>query len=146
MSNRIACTYATEGTLARNAARPQFRVIEGGAAHAATAHGHGTRRRHGMPRREARVLCAAACCVMVVLGALWYAGDIRASARRQQAFAAASYETIVVMPGETLWSIAQQHPVQGCTTAEVVRHISQSNALGSGLLTSGMELSVPVGA
>ena len=47
------------------------------------------------------------------------------------------------MPGESIWSIAENHPVNGCSTAEVVEFITQENELSSSMLSSGQQLSVP---
>lgn len=53
-------------------------------------------------------------------------------------------ESIQVVSGDSLWSIAEAHPVQGMSTSETVRLIRNWNGLTSGTLLPGMDLSVPV--
>lgn len=51
--------------------------------------------------------------------------------------------TIKVAAHETLWRIAQQHPVPGYTTAETVEAIRQANGLTTSALAQDQLLEVP---
>jgi LysM repeat protein len=57
--------------------------------------------------------------------------------------ASAQYETVTVVSGDTLWSIAEDHSVDGVTTANMVDVIREANHLESACLYGGMQLLVP---
>ena len=48
-----------------------------------------------------------------------------------------------VQAGESLWSIAEDNPIEGFTTQEVVQIIRQENSLESSMLQPGQTLLVP---
>ncbi|GAB3600768.1 LysM peptidoglycan-binding domain-containing protein [Microbacterium tumbae] len=54
----------------------------------------------------------------------------------------ASFETVTVMPGDTLWSIAEEI-APGADPREVVHAIETLNVLDSGVLMIGEELAIP---
>jgi len=57
----------------------------------------------------------------------------------------AGYESIRVLPGESLWSIARQvAPDFGASTGDIVAMIIEINNLPSSELESGAELLIPV--
>ena len=91
-------------------------------------------------------LVAMAVAVFVLLGAAWTLSDFTHAVACKNAFEQATYETITVHTGDSLWSIADAHPVAGRTTDEVVRHIRESNGLTSACIQPGMTLMVPQGA
>jgi len=55
---------------------------------------------------------------------------------------AGTYSTVTVMPGESLWSIAQDVAPQA-DPRDVVDEIIRLNALGAGQLDAGQTLSIP---
>lgn len=134
------------GSLALDAPRPRLRVIEGGlsAAPARTARPQAgaCRAAHGARSRAQLAILAVAALAMVL--ATWRYVDGARSARVAAALAAARYEEVVVVQGDTLWSIAESHPVEGCSTAELVRGIREANGLTGAGLGAGTRLSVPV--
>ena len=54
----------------------------------------------------------------------------------------ASFETVTVMPGDTLWSIAED-VAPGTDPREVIEALQQLNLLGGGMLMVGEELAIP---
>ena len=70
--------------------------------------------------------------------------DTVAASGRASAFAQVGTEAVTVMPGDSLWSLAEEHPVDGASTAEVVDFISQENGLSSSSLSIGQSVYVPV--
>ena len=60
------------------------------------------------------------------------------------AFDAAPTEQIVVSKGESLWSIAEDHSVEGISTDQLVQFIMESNNLSSATLNVGQTLMVPM--
>lgn len=61
----------------------------------------------------------------------------------QKALSAITYESVRVQPGESLWSLAENHSVDGMATAEVANAIKLENNLNNGTLQPGMKLLVP---
>ncbi|MGW8481525.1 LysM peptidoglycan-binding domain-containing protein [Microbacterium sp. NPDC055903] len=53
-----------------------------------------------------------------------------------------SFETVTVLPGDTLWSIAQE-VAPGTDPREVVHALESLNALDGGVLMVGEELAIP---
>lgn len=51
--------------------------------------------------------------------------------------------TISVVPGDTLWSIALDHPVDSLTTGETVNLIREVNDITTSTLQAGDEIQVP---
>lgn len=56
--------------------------------------------------------------------------------------ATASFETVTVMPGDTLWSIAEA-VAPGADPREVIGDITRLNALQGGALQIGQEIAIP---
>ena len=115
----------------------RFTVIEGG------CNKSGKARRASLFNSQNVALLSVSLILIFALAAMWRWSDRCAAARVEDAFSSISYETITVMPGDTIWQIAETHPVQGCTTYEVVRHIAEANELPKGPLSVGLSLVVP---
>lgn len=54
-----------------------------------------------------------------------------------------TYETVCVQPGDSLWSLAQEHPIEGLSTQETSDMIRNVNHLEHGSLDAGAHLKVP---
>lgn len=52
--------------------------------------------------------------------------------------------TVLIQPGDTLWSVASDHPVPGVDTARLVARIQTMNGLESSRLVAGDTIVVPV--
>lgn len=92
--------------------------------------------------------CALAGIIIVALALACFAAAHSVLQARQQAFNAAvsseQLEVVEVSGGDSLWSIAAAHPIEGLDTSEVADVIQTINALDSGTLQPGMELQVPI--
>lgn len=55
-----------------------------------------------------------------------------------------TYETVRVQSGDSLWSLAQEHPIEGLSTQETSHMIRNVNHLEHGSLDAGAHLKVPV--
>lgn len=53
-------------------------------------------------------------------------------------------EYVDVQPGDSLWTLAQEHPVNGADTSEVMSWIQRTNGLADTTLKPGQEIIVPV--
>ena len=54
-----------------------------------------------------------------------------------------TYETVRVQSGDSLWSLAQEHPIEGLSTQETSDMIRNVNHLEHGALDAGAHLKVP---
>ena len=54
-----------------------------------------------------------------------------------------TYETIRVQPGDSLWSLAEEYPIEGLSTQETSDIIRNVNHLEHGSLAAGAHLKVP---
>lgn len=54
-----------------------------------------------------------------------------------------TYETVRVQSGDSLWSLAQEHPIEGLSTQETSDMIRNVNHLEHGSLDAGAHLKVP---
>lgn len=54
-----------------------------------------------------------------------------------------TYETVRVQSGDSLWSLAQEHPIEGLSTQETSDMIRNVNHLEHGSLAAGAHLKVP---
>ncbi len=53
------------------------------------------------------------------------------------------YSTVVVRPGDTLWSIASAHTASSADVQDTIDHITQVNHLSGVAITLGERLHVP---
>lgn len=132
--------------------RPQFRVVEGGLKdHKAHKDNGNKTAAHEVVAFVPSAAPAPSCRKAIILAAFalaafalaWGLTDVFMARAQKAAFSQVSYETIVVHAGDSLWTIADEHPVDGRTTEEVARYIRDYNDLDSSCLYAGMELSVP---
>ena len=135
MMNSTQKNMVTVGSLALDGGmRGRLRVVEGGRSSWRSA--------EPQVRSSAPIaLCVAL--TMLVLGCAWLRVDHLTNERVASALATASVECVTVMPGDSLWQIAAEHPVKGCTTEQLVNHIIAENNLDDAMLRPGMRLSVP---
>lgn len=93
-------------------------------------------------RAKARLVAAA---TFIVLGCTFIAvgSSMIAFARRAQAIENVSYERIRVHPGDSIWSISEEHPVDGLSTQDVEDLIQEQNGLQRLSLQPGVTLVVP---
>lgn len=54
-----------------------------------------------------------------------------------------TYETVRVQPGDSLWSLAEEYPIEGLSTQETSDMIRNVNHLEHGSLAAGAHLKVP---
>ena len=78
---------------------------------------------------------------LVVIAGLLVVGALKAQPAGAPADLAT--QTLQVQTGQTLWAIAQAHPIDGLTTAQTAEVISRSNNLSGSVLNAGQTLQVP---
>lgn len=150
--NAMACDtrFVSEGSSALQASPVRLRLVEGGLSRPAVAKPSSTTssareiapRQASLGARLALPLVALGMTVALLVASLLM--DTAAASGRASAFAQVGTEAVTVMPGDSLWSLAEEHPVDGASTAEVVDFISQENGLSSSNLSIGQSVYVPV--
>lgn len=82
-------------------------------------------------------------CVFAFLFAVMALADQTIVNRRSAAIDETAFKKISVRSGDSLWSIAASHGIEGADTAEVVRIIEEKNDLRDATLMPGQDLEVP---
>ena len=95
------------------------------------------------PRDTAQLLMASLVLVLALIVASWVSDVLRAS-KRTSVLDVVPLCEIAVGSGDSLWSIAEAHPVEGVSTPELVAWLKEANGLESSALGLGQTLSVPM--
>ncbi len=93
--------------------------------------------------RGRRVLAGIIALPVAAVLAMGVLGGGAAIASHQQGAPAGTFETVTVMPGDSLWSIAAEVAPQS-DPRDVILAISNLNNLGDGTLRAGQSLAIPV--
>ena len=128
-------------------AAPAFTVVKGGRS--------GFRAQPTKPARSQRVSVASApvalkastVVAVAVAFTLFFVLATSVFSARHAAYAESvsnvTYETVRVHSGDSLWSLAQEHPIEGLSTQETSDMIRSVNHLEHGSLDAGAHLKVP---
>lgn len=79
--------------------------------------------------------------ILILSGLLLSAGSTKAGADE---YVVTSYESVLLMPGDTLWSLAESHKLSTMDTRAYIETVKQINHLHSSELISGQYLILPV--
>ena len=132
--------FPVQGTSALKAEPAQgFEVFEGGLAQLSAIPAQRT-----LSPLQRFFAGAALIAAIVVLFSASLVRSYADSAARAAIVEGADYAEVVVISGQGLWDIAEAHPVEGLSTAELVDHIIEVNGLPNATIHSGQRLSVPV--
>lgn len=114
----------------------QLTVVDGGPRYAPVVWKRGTSR--------TLLACIVGVALFVALAAaLLTAQAFVRTAAHDAAAAAVEQTTVTVSAGDTLWGIAQEHPVAGLSSRQVIDLVKEWNGLDTGLIQTGMQLTVP---
>lgn len=117
--------------------RARFVIIEGGSVH--TPH-KALSYEPSMPQRIAAGFIAA-----LVVATVFFASIGMSALQRSwtsEATAAVTESTVTVSTGDSLWKIAESHPIDGLSTSQTKDWLIQRNALSSSTITPGQVLVV----
>ena len=142
-------SYVTSGNLApvpSNA--PVFTVIEGGASKSASqardrVEERRVQRQAVERRMHVRYFAAFVLVVIAIIGASLLSDSLFSQAYGR-AFADVETTSVTVAAGDSLWEIAEAHPVSGRSVRDVMRWIENTNDLSNATLFVGQELIVPI--
>ena len=139
-SQGFECTTGySYGTSAIKYRPSHFNVIEGGKKASVASPERPTPVVFGIQLKT--VIVTAACVLAVAM--ISYFAQAYASQSRDAALSSTKLETIHVLEGESLWSIAESYPVSGCSTKDVANYIIEKNNLSDSMLQVGQSLNVP---
>lgn len=143
-------TNMVQGNLAlklETPAAPAFTVVKGGRSGFQTLPGKPVRSQCVATTSAPVALKASTIVALAVALTLFFVLATSIFSARHAAYAESvsnvTYETVRVQPGDSLWSLAQEHPIEGLSTQETSDMIRNVNHLEHGSLAAGAHLKVP---
>lgn len=143
-------TNMVQGNLAlklETPAAPAFTVVKGGRSGFQTLPGKPVRSQCVATTSAPVALKASTIVVLAVALTLFFVLATSIFSARHAAYAESvsnvTYETVRVQSGDSLWSLAQEHPIEGLSTQETSDMIRNVNHLEHGSLDAGVHLKVP---
>ena len=126
---------------------PAFTVVKGGRYGFQTLPGKPFRSQCVATASAPAALKASTIVVLAVALTLFFVLATSIFSARHAAYAESvsnvTYETIRVQPGDSLWSLAEEYPIEGLSTQETSDMIRNVNHLEHGSLAAGAHLKVP---
>ena len=143
-------TNMVQGNLAlklETPAEPTFTVVKGGRSRFQPVAAMPNRAQHTVVAPAPVALKASTIVAFAVAFTLFFVLATTVFTARHAAYAdsvsTVTYETVRVHTGDSLWSLAEEHPVEGLTTQETSDMIRSVNHLERGSLDAGAVLKVP---
>lgn len=126
---------------------PAFTVVKGGRSDFQTLPGKPVRSQCVATTSAPVALKASTIVALAVALTLFFVLATSIFSARHAAYAESvsnvTYETVRVQSGDSLWSLAQEHPIEGLSTQETSDMIRNVNHLEHGSLDAGVHLKVP---
>ena len=141
-------SYATNGSLALQPSyAPAFTVLEGGrgasAAPSKSEHAISNLSHRSVDQGNSVLSLCTYLCVVAVLVFAVFVSDATIVRARSNSFSTVPTSVVTVHEGDSLWALAELHPVEGQSTSDVSSWIRQANGLESSTLYAGQQLVVP---
>ena len=128
-------------------ATPAFTVVKGGRSHFQAVATKPVRTQRATVALAPVALKASTIVAVAVAFTLFFVFATSVFSSRHAAYADSvanvTYETVRVQSGDSLWSLAQEHPIDGLSTQETSDMIRSANHLDHGSLDAGAVLKVP---
>lgn len=128
-------------------AAPAFTVVKGGRSGFLPVAPKPNRTQHAAVTSSPVVLKASTVVAIAVAFTFFFVLATTVFTARHAAYADSvanvTYETVRVHAGDSLWSLAEEHPVDGLSTRETSDMIRSVNHLEHGSLDAGAHLKVP---
>ncbi len=128
-------------------AAPAFTVVKGGRSGFQPVAPKPNRAQHAAVTSSPAALKASTVVAIAVAFTLFFVLATTVFTARHAAYADSvanvTYETVRVHAGDSLWSLAEEHPVDGLSTQETSDMIRSVNHLEHGSLDAGAHLKVP---
>lgn len=143
-------TNMVQGNLAlklETPAAPAFTVVKGGRSGYQPLPVKSARNQHAVAVPTPVALKVSTIVAVAVALTLFFVLATSVFSARHAAYAESvsnvTYETIRVQPGDSLWSLAEEYPIEGLSTQETSDMIRNVNHLEHGSLAAGAHLKVP---
>ena len=143
-------TNMVQGNLAlklETPAAPAFTVVKGGRSGYQPLPVKSARNQHAVAAPTPVALKVSTIVAVAVALTLFFVLATSVFSARHAAYAESvsnvTYETIRVQPGDSLWSLAEEYPIEGLSTQETSDMIRNVNHLEQGSLAAGAHLKVP---
>ncbi len=143
-------TNMVQGNLAlklETPAAPAFTVVKGGRSGYQPLPVKSARNQHAVAAPTPVALKVSTIVAVAVALTLFFVLATSVFSARHAAYAESvsnvTYETIRVQPGDSLWSLAEEYPIEGLSTQETSDMIRNVNHLEHGSLAAGAYLKVP---
>lgn len=143
-------TNMVQGNLAlklETPAAPAFTVVKGGRSGYQPLPVKSARNKHAVAAPTPVALKVSTIVAVAVALTLFFVLATSVFSARHAAYAESvsnvTYETIRVQPGDSLWSLAEEYPIEGLSTQETSDMIRNVNHLEHGSLAAGAYLKVP---
>ena len=143
-------TNMVQGNLAlklETPAAPAFSVVKGGRSGCQPLPVKSARNQHAVAAPTPVALKVTTIVAVAVALTLFFVLATSVFSARHAAYAESvsnvTYETIRVQPGDSLWSLAEEYPIEGLSTQETSEMIRNVNHLEHGSLAAGAYLKVP---
>lgn len=128
-------------------AAPTFTVVKGGRSGYQPLPVKSARNQHAVAAPTPVALKVSTIVAVAVALTLFFVLATSVFSARHAAYAESvsnvTYETIRVQPGDSLWSLAEEYPIEGLSTQETSDMIRNVNHLEHGSLAAGAHLKVP---
>ena len=126
---------------------PAFTVVKGGRSHFQAVNTKPARNQKAVVAPGRVALKVPTIVAVAVALTLFFVLATSVFSARHAAYAESvsnvTYETIRVQPGDSLWSLAEEYPIEGLSTQETSDMIRNVNHLEHGSLAAGAHLKVP---
>lgn len=143
-------TNMVQGNLAlklETPAAPAFTVVKGGRSGYQPLPVKSARNQHAVAAPTPVALKVSTIVAVAVALTLFFVLATSVFSARHAAYAESvsnvTYETIRVQPGDSLWSLAEEYPIEGLSMQETSDMIRNVNHLEHGSLAAGAYLKVP---
>ena len=143
-------TNMVQGNLAlklETPAAPAFTVVKGGRSGYQPLPVKSVRTQYAVAAPTPAALKVSTIVAVAVALTLFFVLATSVFSARHAAYAESvsnvTYETIRVQPGDSLWSLAEEYPIEGLSTQETSDMIRNVNHLEHGSLAAGAHLKVP---
>lgn len=143
-------TNMVQGNLAlklETPAAPAFTVVKGGRSGYQPLPVKSARNQHAVAAPTPVALKVSTIVAVAVALTLFFVLATSVFSARHAAYAESvsnvTYETIRVQPSDSLWSLAEEYPIEGLSTQEISDMIRNVNHLEHGSLATGAYLKVP---
>ena len=126
---------------------PTFTVVKGGRSNFQAVTTKPVRNQHAVATSAPVALKASTVVAVAVAFTLFFVLAMSVFSARHAAYADSvanvTYESVRVQSGDSLWSLAQEHSIDGLSTQETSDMIRSVNHLERGSLDAGAVLKVP---